>query len=104
MVSVAGIAMGCIADDQGRVAVLSDILGDEERRRIGCRALNTLQADMYAEYADRICPVAVIPMMTPQEAIDELEHAILRLRQNAVQEKLTARWIGHARRAAPAST
>ena len=27
---IAGIAMGCIADDQGRVAVLSDILGDED--------------------------------------------------------------------------
>lgn len=27
---VAGIAMGCIADDKGRVSVLSDILGDED--------------------------------------------------------------------------
>ena len=27
---IAGIAMGCIADDKGRVAVLSDILGDED--------------------------------------------------------------------------
>ena len=27
---VAGIAMGCIADDKGRIAVLSDILGDED--------------------------------------------------------------------------
>ncbi len=27
---VAGIAMGCIADDKGRMAVLSDILGDED--------------------------------------------------------------------------
>ncbi len=57
---------------------------DEERRRIGCRALNTLQADMYAEYADRICPVAVIPMNTPQEAIDELEHAVIRLRHKVI--------------------
>jgi polyribonucleotide nucleotidyltransferase len=28
--AVAGIAMGCIADDKGRMAVLSDILGDED--------------------------------------------------------------------------
>lgn len=28
--AVAGIAMGCIADDKGRVCVLSDILGDED--------------------------------------------------------------------------
>lgn len=27
---IAGIAMGCIADDKGRVAILSDILGDED--------------------------------------------------------------------------
>ncbi|MFN7326855.1 MAG: polyribonucleotide nucleotidyltransferase [Chitinophagales bacterium] len=27
---VAGIAMGCIADDKGRVCILSDILGDED--------------------------------------------------------------------------
>lgn len=27
---IAGIAMGCIADDKGRIAVLSDILGDED--------------------------------------------------------------------------
>ena len=28
--AVAGIAMGCIADDKGRISVLSDILGDED--------------------------------------------------------------------------
>jgi polyribonucleotide nucleotidyltransferase len=28
--AVAGIAMGCIADDRGRIAVLTDILGDED--------------------------------------------------------------------------
>lgn len=27
---IAGIAMGCIADDKGRIAILSDILGDED--------------------------------------------------------------------------
>ena len=52
---------------------------DEEERRICVRALNTLQADMYAEYADRMCPVAAIPMYSPEEAIDELDHAVTRL-------------------------
>ena len=28
--AIAGIAMGAIADDQGRIAHLSDILGDED--------------------------------------------------------------------------
>ena len=52
---------------------------NEETRRITVRALNGLQADMYAEYADRICPVAAIPTYTPEEAIEELEHAVLQL-------------------------
>jgi predicted TIM-barrel fold metal-dependent hydrolase len=52
---------------------------DEETRRISVRALNTLQADMYREYADRLCPVASIPMYTPAEAIDELDHAVTTL-------------------------
>jgi len=52
---------------------------NEETRRISVRALNGLQADMYAEYADRVCPVAAIPTYTPEEAIDELEHAVQKL-------------------------
>ena len=68
----------------GGLGLFLPIEQDEERRRIGCRALNMLQADMYAEYADRLCPVAVIPMATPQEAIEELEHAVLRLRHKVI--------------------
>lgn len=49
---------------------------DTETRRITIRALNTLQADMFREYADRLTPVACIPMHTPEEALDELEHAV----------------------------
>jgi predicted TIM-barrel fold metal-dependent hydrolase len=56
----------------------------EETRRITVRALNGLQADMYAEYADRICPVAAIPMYTPEEAIDELDHAVGQLGHKVV--------------------
>jgi hypothetical protein len=51
-------------------------LGDEELRRSSCRALNQLHADIFRPYADRIMPVAVIPMHTPAEAIDELDHAV----------------------------
>jgi len=49
---------------------------DEELRRAACRAFNNFHADIYREYADRLTPVAVIPMHTPQEAIAELEHAV----------------------------
>lgn len=49
---------------------------DEEVRRAVCRAYNTYYADLYGEYSDRITAAAIIPMNTPQEAIDELEHAV----------------------------
>lgn len=51
-------------------------LGDDEMRRGACRAFNNLQADIFREYSDRMTPVATIPMHTPQEAIDELEHVV----------------------------
>jgi predicted TIM-barrel fold metal-dependent hydrolase len=49
---------------------------DEELRRGTCRAFNSFYAETYREYSDRLCPVALIPMHTPQEAIEELEYAV----------------------------
>ncbi len=54
----------------------AQIFEDEEVRRATCRALNNYYADMFGDYPDRMTPVAVIPMHTPQEAIDELEYAV----------------------------
>jgi predicted TIM-barrel fold metal-dependent hydrolase len=51
-------------------------MSDEEIRRVACRAFNKYQSDMFRECADRMTPVAVIPMSTPQEAIEELEYAV----------------------------
>jgi predicted TIM-barrel fold metal-dependent hydrolase len=48
---------------------------DERDRRGACRALNRFNADVFAELSDRLLPVAEIPMHTPDEAVDELEHA-----------------------------
>ena len=48
---------------------------EEDVRRAVCRAYNTYQADYYREYSDRMTPAAVIPMHTPQEAIEEMEYA-----------------------------
>ena len=56
--SSAGISRSSTADSASSCPLST-------RRRVAesaCRALNSLQADMYAEYADRMCPVAVIPM------------------------------------------
>ncbi len=49
-------------------------LGDEELRQAGCRAFNQYAAETWAEFSDRVTPIGVIPMHTPQEAIAELEH------------------------------
>ncbi len=59
-------------------------LPDAETRRVSCRALNMLYAEMYADVGDRLRPVAVIPTYTPQEAIEELEFAVLELGHKAI--------------------
>ena len=51
-------------------------LGEDELRRACARAFNRYYAEVYADYRDRLEPVAAIPMFTPQEAIAELDHAI----------------------------
>ena len=38
------------------------------------RAFNIFSAEWFADYSDRLTPVAVIPMKTPDEAIEELEY------------------------------
>ena len=53
---------------------------DDDIRRISCRALNAYHADIYGEYSDRMTPAAMIPMYTPEEAIDELEYSIKTLK------------------------
>ena len=59
-------------------------LDDEELRRGSCRAMNTFHADIFREYADRMTPVAIIPMHTPQEAMEELEYAVKQLGMKAI--------------------
>jgi len=44
-------------------------------RRAICRAYNVFTADQFRKYSDRIMPAAIIPMYTPEEAIEELEFA-----------------------------
>ena len=42
--------------------------------------MNAYHADIYGEYSDRMTPAAMIPMYTPEEAIDELEYSIKTLK------------------------
>jgi predicted TIM-barrel fold metal-dependent hydrolase len=43
---------------------------NEVVRRATCRGENNYMMDTFGEFSDRMCPVAVIPMFTPEEAID----------------------------------
>lgn len=58
------------------LAILFAGLDDEEMRKAVTRAINTMNAELYAPHRDRLTPAAVIPMHTPAEAIAELDHAI----------------------------
>jgi predicted TIM-barrel fold metal-dependent hydrolase len=49
---------------------------EEDARRGACRALNRCNAETFAPFADRLSPVAAIPMHTPDEAVAELEYAV----------------------------
>ena len=40
------------------------------------RAVNHYHADLYRKYADRLTPVAGIALNTPEEGIEQLEHAV----------------------------
>ncbi len=66
-----------------------------ELRCASLRAFNRYYAASYAGLGDRLCPVAMIPMHTPEEATLELEHCVCELGFRAV---LLA---GHAARPAP---
>ena len=57
---------------------------DDEARVAACRAFNRYQAELFAPYADRMTPAAVIPMHTPDEALAELDHAVVELGMKVV--------------------
>jgi predicted TIM-barrel fold metal-dependent hydrolase len=57
---------------------------DAELRRSVSRAVNMMNADVFSPYAHRMTPAAVVPMYTPQEAIEEAEYAINELGMKVV--------------------
>jgi len=52
---------------------------DARLRRAICRAYNVFAADQFRALEDRVIPAAIIPMYTPEEAIEELEFAVEQL-------------------------
>ena len=49
---------------------------DKDDRSALQRAINHYHADLWRRYADRLTPVAGIPLNTPQEGVEALEHAV----------------------------
>jgi predicted TIM-barrel fold metal-dependent hydrolase len=52
---------------------------DPKLRRTFARAANIMNAELFADYTDRITPSAVLSMEHPDEAIEELEFAVQEL-------------------------
>jgi len=69
---------------------------DEELRRAIARAVNTMNAEMFRPYAHRIAPAAVVPVHTPQEAIEEATYAVRELGLKVIMI------ANHVRRPVPA--
>ncbi|MCU1460109.1 MAG: amidohydrolase [Acidimicrobiales bacterium] len=59
-------------------------LPDDELRQAMARACNRYYAEAFADYSDRLVPVAAIPMFTPDEAVAEIDHAVGELGLKAV--------------------
>src|ERR1700687_266617 len=77
-------------------------ISNDEVRRAACRAFNTFAAEQFAPYADRLTPAAVVPMNTPAEPIEELEHVAKTLKLKVVvMASVIKRTIPEAARRSP---
>jgi predicted TIM-barrel fold metal-dependent hydrolase len=54
-------------------------IADDATRRAVCRGFNLVTAEYFGKLSDRLTPAAVIPMFTPEEAIEELEFCVKQL-------------------------
>jgi predicted TIM-barrel fold metal-dependent hydrolase len=57
---------------------------DDELRRAMARAVNLMNAEVFRPYARRMTPAAVVPVYTPQEAIEEATYAVQELGMNVI--------------------
>lgn len=66
------------------LGLLGTTLPNVDFRRAFIRALNTMTAEMFADYSSQFAPVGIVPTHTPEEAIDELEHVVGELKLKAI--------------------
>ena len=60
------------------LGIIPQTYGDEDTRRATCRGFNDYYADHWMGHPDRMTPVAAIPMHTPQEALEEIDYAVVK--------------------------
>lgn len=68
-----GIDYAVIYPTYGLMALSAE---PDELRQAACRAFNRYHAEVFRELGDRLAPVALIPMHTPEEAVAELDYAV----------------------------
>jgi predicted TIM-barrel fold metal-dependent hydrolase len=68
-----GIDYAVIYPTYGLMALSAE---PDEVRQAACRAFNRYHAEVFRELGDRLAPVALIPMHTPEEAVAELDFAV----------------------------
>src|SRR5882724_4692576 len=70
---------------------------DEDLRLAVARAVNRMNAEMFRPFAHRVTPAAVVPVHTPEEAIEEATYAVRELGLKVVMI------ANHVRRPVPAA-
>ena len=94
-----GIDFGVIYPTGG--ALFAPFLRDDEIRRAACRAFNMYTADQFEGLEDRLTPAAVVPMFTPEEAVEELEFIKSKGFKVAMLSSLIRRQVPAVARKAP---
>lgn len=59
-------------------------MAQSDLHRAAVRAYNMMTADMFAPFAQRFAPVAIIPTHTPEEALEELDYAVVQRGYKAI--------------------
>jgi predicted TIM-barrel fold metal-dependent hydrolase len=61
------------------ITTFAVVIPRADLRRVVVRAVNLYNADVFRPYADRLAPVAAVPLHTPEEGIEELQFAVKEL-------------------------
>jgi predicted TIM-barrel fold metal-dependent hydrolase len=58
------------------IGIMFQTIADADLRPLACRAVNHYLADVHQGLTDRLLPVCVVPLHSPEEGIEELDHSV----------------------------